>query len=164
MHRLPTGIAFAVSIMTERRNPLPASCPARPSLELTAPVPGASAPILTQEALAFVALLEQRFGGRRRLLLQRRAQVQARLDMGWNPDFLPETRTVREGNWRVAPVPAEIADRRVEITGPTDRKMVINALNSGAQVFMADFEDSNAPTWKNLIAGQPFSTISAARR
>jgi malate synthase len=121
---------------------------------LTAPVSAAGREIVSPAALAFVAALEQHFGARRRALLQRRQQVQARLDAGWNPDFLVETRAVREGDWRIAPVPAEIADRRVEITGPVERKMVINALNSGAQVFMADFEDSLSPTWSNVVEGQ----------
>ncbi len=126
-----------------------------PSSPRCAPcAPGLGTAVLTAEALAFVAELERRFGPRRRELLARREQVQAALDQGWRPDFLPETAAVRQGDWRVAPVPAEIQDRRVEITGPTDRKMVINALNSGARVFMADFEDSLAPTWSNVLEGQ----------
>src|SRR5450432_794651 len=99
-------------------------------------------------------MLERRFGARRRALLDRRQEVQARLDAGWKPGFLPETAGVRGGSWMAAPIPADLQDRRVEITGPVDRKMVINALNSGANVFMADFEDSCAPTWKNLVEGQ----------
>jgi malate synthase len=110
--------------------------------------------ILTPEALAFAADLERTFGAERRRLLARRAEVQARLDCGWKPDFLPETRDVRESDWEVAEVPRDLLDRRIEITGPTDRKMVINALNSGANVFMADFEDATTPTWDNLIDGQ----------
>ena len=90
----------------------------------------------------------------RRQLLDRRLQRQAELDAGQLPDFLPETRSVRESDWRVAPVPADLQDRRVEITGPVERKMIINALNSGARVFMADFEDSNSPTWANIVNGQ----------
>jgi malate synthase len=116
--------------------------------------PAAYDEILTPEALALVATLHRAFEPRRRELLARRAEVQARLDAGWLPDFLPETRDVREGDWKVAPIPADLLDRRVEITGPVDRKMVINALNSGAKMFMADFEDANAPTWDNLIQGQ----------
>ena len=87
-------------------------------------------------------------------LLARRAERLQRLAAGELPDFLPDTEGVREGDWRIAPFPEEIADRRVEITGPVDRKMVINALNSGARVFMADFEDANSPTWENCIEGQ----------
>jgi malate synthase len=110
--------------------------------------------ILTDETLAFVAGLEREFGGRRAELLEARAERQARLDEGERPDFLEATRSVREGDWRVAPAPPDLQDRRVEITGPTDRKMVINALNSGARCFMADLEDANAPTWSNMVEGQ----------
>ena len=110
--------------------------------------------ILTPQALAFVAKLARKFEGRRRELLAARRVRQAEFDAGKLPDFLPDTRVVRESDWTVAPVPRDLQDRRVEITGPTDRKMVINALNSGASVFMADFEDANAPTWDNMIAGQ----------
>ncbi len=110
--------------------------------------------VLTPEAVAFVVELERTFGAERRRLLERRAELQQRLDAGWKPDFLPETRAIRESDWRVAPIPGDIQDRRIEITGPTDRKMVINALNCGANVFMADFEDANTPSWDNLIEGQ----------
>jgi len=110
--------------------------------------------VLTPDALAFVAELHRRFDRRRRELLVARTARQARFDAGELPDFLEETRDVREGDWRVAPIPAELLDRRVEITGPVDRKMIINALNSGAKVFMADFEDATSPTWANLIEGQ----------
>ena len=110
--------------------------------------------ILTAEAIAFLAGLERKLGARRRGLLERRREIQAKIDGGWLPDFLPETRHIRESDWRVAPIPADLQDRRVEITGPVDRKMVINALNSGARMFMADFEDSNTPTWDNQIEGQ----------
>ena len=110
--------------------------------------------ILTPEALAFVASLEQQFAQRRHDLLQRRSERQARLDNGEMPDFLPETAHIRQQEWRVAPIPADLQDRRVEITGPVDRKMVINALNSGANVFMADFEDAHSPTWAATIEGQ----------
>ncbi|HQD12992.1 MAG: malate synthase A [Chitinophagales bacterium] len=112
------------------------------------------AEILTPEALAFVAKLQRKHNARRKELLQKRVERQVRLDAGELPDFLPETKAIRESDWTVAPVPADIQDRRVEITGPVDRKMIINALNSGAKVFMADFEDSNAPTWDNNISGQ----------
>src|SRR5256714_1881900 len=110
--------------------------------------------ILTTEALAFVAKLERTFRDRRLECLQRRRQRQAALDRGELLDFLPQTKSIRESDWKCAPIPADITDRRVEITGPTDRKMVINALNSGAKIFMADFEDANAPTWRNMVEGQ----------
>ena len=110
--------------------------------------------ILTAEALSFFAKLQRRFGPERERLLEARKERQARLDAGEKPDFLPETAHIREADWTVAPLPADILDRRTEITGPTDRKMVINALNSGAHVFMADFEDSTTPTWDNMIQGQ----------
>jgi len=110
--------------------------------------------ILTREALAFLADLHRRFEPTRRHLLQARADQQARYDAGALPDFLPETRSIRDDDWKVAPIPSDLLDRRVEITGPVDRKMVINALNSGAKVYMADFEDANSPTWPNNIEGQ----------
>ena len=110
--------------------------------------------VLTDEAVDFLTELERRFGPRRRELLAARQERAERLRAGELPDFLPETAAVREGDWQVAAVPQEIQDRRVEITGPVDRKMVINALNSGARMFMADFEDSNSPTWQNCIEGQ----------
>jgi malate synthase len=123
-------------------------------VEIKAPINPGYEEILTPQALTFVARLHRTFGDRRRELLARREQVQAMLDQGWLPDFLPETRGVREGDWKVAPVPPDLLDRRVEITGPVDRKMVINALNSGARVFMADFEDAHSPTWEGTIEGQ----------
>src|SRR5579885_1789321 len=124
-------------------------------VEVRAPVSAEFAEILTPEALSFVALLQRPFGARRQELLRLRAERQARIDAGAWPDFLPETRAIREGDWAIAPVPDDLQDRRVEITGPSgDRKMVINALNSGARVFMADFEDANSPTWSNLVEGQ----------
>jgi malate synthase len=119
--------------------------------------------VLTPEAIDFAVELEREFGAERRRLLARRADVQRRLDAGWKPDFLPETAAIREDDWRVAPIPRDLQDRRVEITGPTDRKMVINALNSGANVFMADFEDANTPSWRNLIEGQA-NLMDAVRR
>ena len=110
--------------------------------------------ILTDAALSFVGELAERFGPRVLELLRARELRQARIDAGELPDFLPETAAVRAGDWRVAPIPADLQDRRVEITGPTDRKMVINALNSGARVFMADCEDSMSPAWDNVVGGQ----------
>lgn len=110
--------------------------------------------ILTPEALAFVASLHERFNPERLARLAARADRQQRIDAGEMPDFLPETEGVRSGNWHIAPIPADLENRRVEITGPVDRKMIINALNSGAKVFMADFEDANSPTWANVIEGQ----------
>jgi malate synthase len=124
-----------------------------PGIEITGRITPDYARILTPEAMAFVAKLQRAFGGRRDELLARRAQRQAEFDAGKLPDFLAETRAVREGDWTCAPVRADIADRRVEITGPVDRKMIVNALNSGASVFMADFEDANTPRWDNNIQG-----------
>src|SRR5580692_8298986 len=110
--------------------------------------------VLTPEARAFLLKLAARFEPRRQQLLARRQTVQQAIDNGKFPDFLPETAEIRRSDWKVAPIPKDLLDRRVEITGPVDRKMIINALNSGASVFMADFEDSNAPTWSNNIEGQ----------
>ena len=110
--------------------------------------------VLTKEAVAFIADLHRTFNGRREELLARRVERQKRLDAGETPDFLPETAQIRESDWTVAPLPQDILDRRVEITGPVDRKMIINALNCGANVFMADFEDASTPTWDNMIEGQ----------
>jgi malate synthase len=110
--------------------------------------------ILSPGALAFVAELHRRFDGRRRELLAARTERQARFDAGELPDFLPETAAIRTADWKVGPIPADLQNRRVEITGPVDRKMIVNALNSGATHFMADFEDANSPTWSNNIEGQ----------
>jgi malate synthase len=110
--------------------------------------------ILSHEALAFVADLQRRFNETRKRLLALRAERQKRFDAGETPDFLAETRHIREGDWKVAPIPADLLDRRVEITGPVDRKMIVNALNSGAKVFMADFEDASSPVWANMVEGQ----------
>lgn len=111
--------------------------------------------LLTPEALAFLGALERRFGPARRHLIETRAERQARLDAGAEQlDFPAETAAIREAEWKIAPPPVDLQDRRVEITGPVDRKMIINALNSGAQAFMADFEDSSTPTWTNMIDGQ----------
>lgn len=110
--------------------------------------------ILSDEALEFVLKLQRKFNARRLELLAARVEKQKQIDAGKLPDFLPETKSIREGEWVAAPIPADLQDRRVEITGPVDRKMIINALNSGAKVFMADFEDSNSPFWNNNIEGQ----------
>jgi malate synthase len=110
--------------------------------------------ILTPQALAFVADLSRRFEGDRQSLLQRRAARQRDFNEGCLPGFLAETRAIREADWTVAPIPDDLMDRRVEITGPVDRKMIINALNSGANVFLADFEDAHAPTWRGTLEGQ----------
>ena len=123
-------------------------------LEIHAPVKGRMEEVLTEEALEFVSGLHRKFEGTRRELLQKRAERRARLDAGGSLDFLDETRNIREDDsWVVAAAPTDLMNRRVEITGPTQRKMVINALNSGARGFMADFEDSNSPTWQNMIEG-----------
>ncbi|HKE93242.1 MAG TPA: hypothetical protein VKB34_02965, partial [Povalibacter sp.] len=110
--------------------------------------------VLTPDALQFLADLTRRFASRVEQLLAARTVRQTEIDAGKLPDFLPHTHEIRTSGWRVTMIPADLQDRRVEITGPTDRKMVINALNSGARVFMADFEDANSPTWHNLIEGQ----------
>jgi malate synthase len=123
-------------------------------VEFREPITGAAAEILTDDAVAFLAGLHRKFNPTRKALLQARAERQARLDAGERPDFLPQTADIRASQWRCAPIPADLRDRRVEITGPVERKMVINALNSGAKVFMADFEDSTTPTWTNLLEGQ----------
>jgi malate synthase len=123
-------------------------------VEVLGPVEGRAAEILTPEALGFVAELHRRFDPERKRLLAARQERQERLDAGERPDFLEATREIRESEWQVAPAPPELQDRRVEITGPVDRKMVINALNSGARVFMADFEDANSPSWQNNVDGQ----------
>ncbi|HEX4758420.1 MAG TPA: malate synthase A [Terracidiphilus sp.] len=125
-----------------------------PHVEFLAPITDRYAEILTPEAVAFIVDLQRTFNKRRKALLDARHERQKRLDAGEKPNFLAETEVIRESEWAVAPLPGDILDRRVEITGPVDRKMIINALNSGAKVFMADFEDSNTPTWSNLIDGQ----------
>jgi len=137
----------------ERPAPLRIGAPARADFQA----------ILSPEALEFLAALNAEFSGRVAELLQARAARQLRIAAGERPDFLPATRAQRESDWRIAAIPADLLDRRVEITGPTDRKMVINALNSGARVFMADCEDSLAPTWANLIGGQQ-NLFDAVRR
>jgi malate synthase len=123
-------------------------------VQLKGAVDGRASEVLTKDALAFVARLQREFGSRRQELLRLRDERQTRLDAGESPQFLMTTSTVRDTDWQVAAAPKDLQDRRVEITGPTDRKMLINALNSGARVFMADFEDANSPTWANLVEGQ----------
>ncbi len=123
-------------------------------ITVVGPVSEAFKQILTPDALKFIGELAREFEHRRRELLVRRTEVQKAIDSGTLPDFLPETQHIRDGDWKVAPIPADLQDRRVEITGPVDRKMVINALNSGASTFMADFEDSHSPTWESTIQGQ----------
>ena len=119
--------------------------------------------VLTTPAVAFVEDLTRRFRSRIEELLERRRATQARFNAGARPDFLPETAAIRSGDWKVGAIPADLQDRRVEITGPVDRKMIINALNSGANVFMADFEDATSPTWVNLVGGQANLTRCAGR-
>jgi len=130
------------------------SAPLPQGVSISGPISKEFAQILTPEALAFVAKLHRKFESRRQELLARRAARQQEFDRGAKPDFLESTRKIRESDWLVAPQPKDMLDRRVEITGPTDRKMVINALNCGAATFMADFEDANCPTWHNMIDGQ----------
>ncbi len=123
-------------------------------LEISIPLSPPYQEILTESACSFLLALHQHFDARRKELLLARVRKQNELDSGALPTFLPETVNVRKSDWKVAPLPADLLDRRVEITGPVSRKMVINALNSGAKVFMADFEDANAPSWENCLDGQ----------
>ena len=124
-------------------------------LEIKTPVPTEFSGILTPDALNFFERIESKFSDRRLNLFQARDERAAQLAAGQMPDFLPATKSVREGSWKIAPIPKDLQDRRVEITGPSaDRKMVINAFNSGANVYMTDFEDSQTPTWENTIQGQ----------
>ena len=125
-----------------------------PGVEVVGPPVAGDERVLTPDALAFVADLERRFRDERAALLRRRAERHAAIDAGAMPGFLPETADVRAAGWRVAPAPADLDDRRVEITGPAEPKMMINALNSGARVFMADLEDALSPTWENIVGGQ----------
>ena len=125
-----------------------------PGIQLPPEQPNLYDRILTPQALGFVAHLHRKYEARRRTLMDARVERQKRLDAGETFGFLPETRPIREAEWTIAPVPADLQDRRVEITGPVERKMVINALNSGASTFMADFEDSLTPTWDNVLRGQ----------
>ncbi len=132
-------------------------------VEVKAPIHPTYKRILSAEALQFIATLHRKFNKRREQLLQMRDVRQQAIDAGQLPDFLEETRHIRESDWRIAPLPDRLQDRKVEITGPVDRKMIINALNSGAKVYMADFEDSTSPTWKNIIEGQ-LNLYDAIRR
>src|SRR5712691_11582737 len=128
--------------------------PRSQDISLLGRVSAGFAEILTEEALDFIAALHRRFDPQRQDLLARRAARQKEFDRGKLPDFPSETQKIREQEWTIAPQPKDLLDRRVEITGPTGRKMVINALNSGASTFMADFEDANCPTWHNMVDGQ----------
>jgi malate synthase len=127
---------------------------ANPDVIINAPTTVAVDDILGWKALQFIAALHRQFEPQRQKLMAQRQAVQHQLDSGWHPDFCRETQHIRTSEWRVRPAPTDLQDRRVEITGPVDRKMIINGLNSGANTFMADFEDSNAPTWANVIGGQ----------
>jgi len=124
------------------------------NIGITGPMHPGYNDVLTTGALNFVADLHRRFNDRRLELLQQRQKRQEQINQGILPDFLADTRPIREKEWKIAPVPDDLQDRRVEITGPVDRKMIINAMNSGASTFMADFEDSHAPTWEGTIQGQ----------
>ena len=119
--------------------------------------------VITDEAMEFLIELHEKFNSKRLELLEKRKHQQDYFDKGGFPDFPSETKSIREGDWVAASIPEDLLDRRVEITGPVDRKMVINALNSGAKTFMADFEDSNSPTWSNTIEGQ-YNLIDANKR
>jgi malate synthase len=152
LQRTKGEVSMALSARHEQDSSRRLTQPA--GMTILGPIGPDFAAILTPEALAFVAALERQFGSERGRLLGLRAARQKAIDHGALPRFLSETEAVREADWRIAPTPPQLADRRVEITGPTERKMVINALNSAANVFMADLEDSNAPSWTNLIQGQ----------
>ncbi len=123
-------------------------------VEITGELKPEFAAALTPDALEFIADLHRRFDARRQTLLARRTEVQAAIDAGTLPDWLPETEEIRRAEWKVPDAPDDLQRRWVEITGPVDRKMMINALNSGADVFMADFEDANSPTWESVVQGQ----------
>ena len=124
------------------------------SLIIKSPIETHYESILSNDALCFIEKLERAFRNRRKIILKNRVNMQQKIDTGIMPNFLSETEHIRSGNWKVSSLPKDLLDRRVEITGPVERKMVINALNSGVKVFMADFEDSNCPTWNNIISGQ----------
>ena len=132
-------------------------------VSINAPMQAGFERVLTTEALELVAKLHRQFEPRRQALLAKRVERAKRLDAGERPGFLNETKHVREGNWTIAPLPADLQCRRVEITGPVERKMIINALNSGADAYMTDFEDSHTPSWDNQITGQ-INLMQAIRR
>ena len=132
-------------------------------VQINAPIHPRFEEILTHDALAFVAKLHRTFAARRKELLAKRVERQAKIDAGEMPDFLPETKHIREGDWKVAPLPKALECRRVEITGPVEAKMIINAFNSGADSYMTDFEDSNSPNWYNQVQGQ-VNLYDAVRR
>ncbi len=132
-------------------------------VQVNAPIHPRFDEILTHDALALVAKLHRAFEGRRQELLKARVARQARIDAGEMPDFLPETQAIRDGDWKIAPLPKALERRRTEITGPVERKMIINAYNSGADSYMTDFEDSNSPNWYNQIQGQ-VNLVDAIRR
>jgi malate synthase len=134
-----------------------------PGVEIKGPVDSQAAEILTPEAIQFITTLAREFEPTRQALLARRVERQREIDHGALPDFLSATKSIRDGEWKVASIPADLQDRRTEITGPVDRKMIINAMNSGAKVFMADFEDATSPTWTNLLQGQ-FNLRDAVNR
>src|SRR5947207_771863 len=142
------------SRLAPRRSPMKRDNFPIPGIQLPPEQPNLYDRILTPQALGFVAHLHRRYEQRRRDLMKARTERQERLDAGETFAFLPETRSIREAQWTIAPAPADLQDRRVEITGPVERKMIINALNSGASTFMADFEDSLTPTWENVVRGQ----------
>jgi len=160
---LPLWYCAAILPRSPRYTLNTSTSPRPEPLSIGAPVRGENEPILSPEALEFVAALAERFTPRVTELLKAREERQKRIDAGELPDFLPATKAVRDGDWTVAPIPKDLLDRRVEITGPTDRKMIINALNSGAKVFMADCEDSLSPTWDNVVTGQ-LNLYDAVRR
>src|SRR5437016_11248431 len=136
---------------------------AKKRVEVSPAVEGRGAEVFTAEALEFISDLHRRFNPTRLDLLRRRVERQAHVDRGKTLRFRPEIRRIRDDSWNIAPAPADLDDRRVEITGPVDRKMMINALNSGARVFMADFEDALSPTWENVVEGQA-NLMDAVRR
>ena len=142
------------SAPSPRQGVPPGGSPAAPVVTVTGPGVPRAEEVLTPEAVAFVAGLHRAFEGRRQELLARRKSRRAEIAQAGTLDFLPETAAVRAGDWKVAEAPRALRDRRVEITGPTDRKMVVNALNSGARVWLADFEDATSPTWENVVSGQ----------
>ncbi len=131
-------------------------------VQINAPIKPEYESILTHDALALVAKLHRAFEGRRQELLKARVERQARIDAGEMPDFLPETAHIRAGDWKIAPLPKALECRRVEITGPVEAKMIINAFNSGADSYMTDFEDSNSPNWDNQIQGRLTCTRRSA--